>query len=79
MPLNERKIISILLEQCKRVPHRCDGYQRELIDSISDIITAERQHRVQSTNIQQKVNDKCNAAGRFLARKRGQLQSDDKE
>lgn len=73
MPLNERKIVSIILEQCKRVPERCEGYREELVDTISDIIQAERQHRVQGTNIQQRVTDKCTAAGRFLASKRGQL------
>ena len=41
---------------------------------IADIITDERQHRVQGTNIQQRINDKCNAAGDYLARKRGQIQ-----
>jgi hypothetical protein len=26
---------------------------------------------VQGTNVQQRISDKCNAAGRFLAEKRG--------
>lgn len=72
MPLNERKIINIILEECKTVEERCNGYQEELVDVITDIITAERQHRVQGTNIQQKINDKCNAAGRLLSEKRSQ-------
>lgn len=71
MPLNERKIINIILEECKTVEERCEGYQEELIDVITDIITTERQHRVQGTNVQQRVNDKCNTAGRFLAERRG--------
>lgn len=71
MPLNERKIINIILDECKTVEERCAGYQEELVDVITDIITAERQHRVQGTNIQQRINDKCNATGRFLAEKRG--------
>ncbi|MCY4384868.1 MAG: hypothetical protein OXE44_17180 [Nitrospinae bacterium] len=72
MPLNERKIIGIILDECNTVEERCDGYREELIDSITDIITLERQHLVQGTNIQQKVNDKCNAAGLFLTEKRSQ-------
>jgi hypothetical protein len=67
MPLNERKIISIIVEECMTIEDRCKGYRKELIETVADIITAERQHRVQGTNIQQKVNDKCNAMGRFLA------------
>lgn len=72
MPLNERKIINIILEECKTVEERCEGYREELVDVVTDIITAERQHRVQGTNIQQKINDKCNAAGRFLSEKQSQ-------
>lgn len=71
MPLNERKIINIILEECKTVEERCEGYREELIEVITDIITTERQHRVQGTNIQQRINDKCNTAGRFLAERRG--------
>ncbi|WIM10721.1 MAG: hypothetical protein OJF58_001677 [Enhydrobacter sp.] len=71
MPLNDRKIISIILEECKGVEERCGGYREEIIDVISDIIEYERQHRVQGTNIQKKINDKCNAAARFLSENRG--------
>jgi len=71
MPLNERKIINIILDECQKIEERCEGYREELVEVVTDIITAERQHRVQGTNIQQKVNDKCNTAGRFLAEKRG--------
>ena len=72
MPLNERKIIGIILDECQNVGERCDGYREELMEVVTDIITAERQHSVQGTNIQQKINDKCNATGRFLAEKRRQ-------
>jgi ribosomal protein L4 len=72
MPLNERKIINIILEECKTVEERCEGYQEELVDVVTDIITAERQHRVQGTNIQKKINDMCNATGRFLAERQAQ-------
>jgi hypothetical protein len=71
MPLNERKIIGIILDECKTVKERCEGYREELVEVISDIISTERQHRVQGTNVQQRISDKCNAAGRFLAERRG--------
>lgn len=70
MPLNDRKIISIVLEECNRTEERCKGYRGELIATISDILHYERQHRVQGTNIQQKITDKCNATARFLSEKR---------
>ena len=72
MPLNDRKIISIILEQCTEIEERCDGYREEIIEVISEILEYERSHRVSATNIQKKINDKCNATARFLAEKRGQ-------
>lgn len=71
MPLNEKKIISIILEECKKVSARCKGYREELIESIGDIVQLEQQNRTHGTNIQQKVTDKCNATGHFLAEHRG--------
>lgn len=71
MPLNDKKIISIILEQAREVEQRCDGYRDEIVNVISDILEYERQHRVQASNIQKKINDKCNAAARFLTEKRG--------
>ena len=68
MPLNDRKIINIILNECKSLEERCDGYKEEIREAIVEIITAERQHRVQGTNIQQKINSKCQAAGDFLAK-----------
>ena len=72
MPLNERKIISILLEQSTGIEERCDGYREEVIEVITEILEYERSHRVLATNIQQKINEKCNAAARFLATLRDQ-------
>jgi len=70
MPLNDKKIISIILEQCAGVEQRCKGYREEIIEVISDILEYERGHRVSATNIQKKISDKCNAAARFLAEQR---------
>jgi hypothetical protein len=71
MPLNDRKIVSIILEQSSEIEERCKGYRHELIEVISDILEYERGHRVSQTNIQKKISDKCNAAAKFLAAKRG--------
>ncbi len=70
MPLNDKKTISIILEQCEGIEERCDGYRKELIEVISEILQYERGHRVSATNIQKKINDKCNAAARFLSAQR---------
>ena len=67
MPLNDRKIISIILDQASGVEERCQGYRKELIAVIAEIIEYERGHRVSATNIQKKISDKCNAVAHFLA------------
>lgn len=72
MPLNDRIIISIILEQCSGIEQRCEGYREEIIEVISEILEFERGHRVSATNIQKKINDKCNAAAHFLVAQRGQ-------
>ena len=68
MPLNDRKVIGIILEECGNVPSRCAGYQAELREVIAEIITWERQHQVQRGEIQQKVTGKLNATARMVAR-----------
>lgn len=70
MPLNERKIISIILEQCSGIEERCDGYKDAILDVIVDVLEYERRHRISATNIQKKIDNKCNSAAHFLAKKR---------
>ena len=69
MPITSKTIINILLEESRNIDNRCEGYREEIIDLVSEIITEERQHRVQGTNIQKRITDKCKASGRFLAEK----------
>ena len=72
MPLNDRKIISIILKERAGIEKRCEGYREEIIEVIAEILEYERGHRVSATNIQKKITDKCCAAARFLAFQRGQ-------
>ena len=70
LPLNEQKIISIIFEQSEELDERYDGYRKELIDVIGDILLHERNHRASATTIQQNINNSCSAAGRLLATRR---------
>lgn len=70
MPINDRKIISIILNECEAIPDRCDGYKEELLEVIIDIIAAERKHREHGTHIQKQINEKCKATGDFLEKNR---------
>lgn len=67
MPLNHKMIASIIIEQVKELDERCSGYKENILDAVTDILLLERQDRISHSNIQQKINDKCNAAGRHLA------------
>ena len=71
MPLNDLKVVRIVLEEVETLDERCDGYREEIKSAMADILTAERVHRTRGTNIQQRVSDKCNATGEWLARERG--------
>lgn len=69
MSFKEQKTIKIILEECQKIEERCEGYKKELVSLVTDIIEEERIHKVQATYIQQKINDKLNASGCFLAEK----------
>jgi hypothetical protein len=68
MPLIQKKIISIISDQCQNLEKRCNDYRKEIYNIIADILLLEWQHRIRAINIQQKINDKCDATGRFLAK-----------
>ena len=72
MPLQNRKIISIILEQCAELEERCEGYKEEIVAVVTDILELERGHRASATTIQIAINNKCNAAARFLTEQRSQ-------
>ena len=67
MPLIPKKIVSIISDQCMNLEERYKGYREEILIAIADILELERQHRIRAINIQQKINDKCDATGRLLA------------
>ena len=76
MPANDRKIVEIIFAEIDNIEERCPGYHKELKDAASDVITVERQNRVSRTNIRQKVEDRINDVGQFLAREREREHSD---
>ena len=69
MSLN-KMVISIIIDECQKVEERCKGYQEELLNVIPEILAYERGHLVSQTNIQKKINDKCNATAQFLSRQK---------
>ena len=65
-----RRIIEIIQEECKQIENLYSGYQEHLMELLSEIVSAEREHRTRATNIQQQISEHCNAAGRVLAKYR---------
>lgn len=70
MALNQQKLIAIIMDEAGKLPERCEGYRKEVIETLCEIITLERQHRREGTYIKQKIADKCTALGRFLSENR---------
>ena len=71
MPLNERKIIEIIYEECAGIDERYNGYREDIGDVITDILIYEQGHRISKTNIQKNINKRCDKAAGFLIKKRG--------
>lgn len=67
------KIRKIISNECESIKERYDGYQTDLSQLIEAIITEESEHRLHSTNIQQRINNKCNAVGDRLYKTRPQI------
>lgn len=70
MPLNEKIIISIILEECNGIQERYNGYRKEMVEAIAHILENERLHRMSATNIQKKIHDKCSLVASILAKHR---------
>jgi hypothetical protein len=67
MPLASQRVLTIIFDECRKRDQRFPGYHTELISTLSDIIQLEREHRVQGTNIRQRIADKIDALGRLIA------------
>ncbi len=67
MPLNDKKLDSIICEQCAEIEERRDGYKNKIVKLISKILALERDHLASHTNIQQKINVECNGTAQFLS------------
>ena len=55
-----------LFSEIEAIDERCDGYRDQLKDTVADIIAFVREHKINRTNVDQKVADKISATGRFL-------------
>lgn len=66
MALNIDKISRTLESKLSKIPERTPGYHEQVISTIKEIIREERQHQIQSTSIQSKVEEICNELGKYI-------------
>ena len=66
MSYNDKKIVEILLEQCKRITSRCPGYQDEMQFLLTEVLRLEREHDIGKINIASKIGDQINVLGMLV-------------
>ena len=69
MPIDQRKLISVMRSEVDEAIGRYDGYRHELFDYVSQIVMLEREHLRRATVIQKKVNDRIESLGLLIAKK----------
>ena len=69
MSFNPQKMVNLILSELESIEERGQGYREKLVDVIVEILRAEKEHLVQSTQIQKQVNEICYKAGNFLIEK----------
>ena len=70
MLFNKEKMIRLILNESESIEEEYEGYRKHVLDAIVEILNAEREHAVQKTNIQKRIDAACHNVGNFLARKR---------
>ena len=70
MSFNAKKMADLIHNGCESIEERCPGYRQEILNTIVEILNAEREHKAQGTNIQKQVDQNCDAVGKFLYEKR---------
>jgi len=68
MAYNDKKIVEILLENCRTIENRCPGYREEMKAVLVEVLKLEREHALARTNIAAKIADQVNALGMVLYR-----------
>lgn len=66
MAYNDRKVLSVLLEELGTVPERYDGYRADMTDLLTEVLNLEREHALARTNIVKRIGDQVNAVGMSL-------------
>ena len=63
MPTNPRALLSAIDECLDQIEERYSGYRDDLKSTMADVISMERQHEIQQTNIVQQIRGQCELLG----------------
>jgi len=65
MAVNTSHLVEVMRRQVDAVDEsvRVPEYRRMLLDSLAELILAEREHRQRATNINQRTTDVCETLG----------------
>ena len=66
MALNQHKLVSIIVDEAGKLPERCGGYRKAVIETLGEIMDLERRHQSEGIYVKQRIADQCNALGRHL-------------
>lgn len=66
MAYNDKKILQVLLDECNKVPERCEGYRGDMVHLLGEILTLERENAIARINIVKKIADQVNTTGMEL-------------
>jgi len=73
MAYNDRRIVSILLEECCAVDERFPGYRDEMKKLVAEVLSLEREHAIARINISQKIANQVNTLGVDLHRSQNSI------
>lgn len=65
MSFNPQKMANIILDECQCIEDKYDGYRNKIINAIVQILQFEKDHKVQKTDIIQKIKGVCVNTGNY--------------
>ena len=69
MPVNDQRVVQIILENIREIENRYDGYLDDMKELIANVMVLEMEHQIQKTNIKQLIGDKIALAASELFEK----------
>ena len=69
MPINEQKVVEVIMKNIANIDERYPGYSNDLKKLVAEVVALERRHQSQRFNIKQEKKKKVHELGLDLQRK----------